>query len=75
MTPEKVAQWREALGGRRFLMCMGCAFINTILFAIGFPLAHPMTEGGYLMILGGTVFTFVSANTTEKFKAKPAEPT
>lgn len=31
MTPARFIEWREALGGRRFLMALGAGFVNTAL--------------------------------------------
>ena len=55
MTPQQVQAWREALGGRRFLMCMGAHFINTALFVWG-----PLDQSGYLTTFGGTVAAYLA---------------
>jgi hypothetical protein len=59
MTPEQLTAWREAVGGRKFWLCVGCAALNTLLFACGI-----LSESGYLMIIGGTVFTYLGVRTT-----------
>ncbi len=60
MTPETLAAWREALGGTRFLLTVGCSAVNSIFFVCG-----TLTENGYLMILGGTVFTYIASATAQ----------
>lgn len=60
MTPKQVADWREALGGTRFLLTVGCSAINSMFFISG-----ALTENGYLSILGGTVFAYIAAATTQ----------
>jgi hypothetical protein len=70
VTPEKVSTWISALGGRRYLLCIGCALINTVIYASGLPMHAPMSESGYLMIISGTVITYVGANVTQKIKNK-----
>ncbi len=58
-----VADLRSALGGSRFLLTCGCSIINSAFFATG-----TLTENGYLMILGGTVFAFITAGTAQDIK-------
>lgn len=60
MTPEAFAAWREAFGGTRFLLTVGCSALNSVFFVCGI-----LTENGYLMILGGTVFTYVASATAQ----------
>jgi hypothetical protein len=55
VTAANVQAWREALGGRRFLMCMGAHFINTALFVWG-----PLSEQGYLTTFAGTVAAYLA---------------
>lgn len=54
--PSDLAAWREAAGGRRFLMCMGASLVNTGLFACG-----PLSEQGYLTAFGLTVGAYLAA--------------
>ncbi len=68
MTPETLTAWREATGGRRFLLAVGCSAINTLLFACGI-----LSESGYLMILGGTVFTYIGARVSESIAHKKVD--
>lgn len=63
MTPEIVAAWMTALGGRRFLMTMGAASVNTVLFV-----CHTLSENGYLMAFYATIGAYIGANTIEGFK-------
>lgn len=65
MTPELFTTWREAIGGRRFLLAVGCAAINTVLFAAGI-----LSEAGYLTIISGTVLTYIGARVTEVINRK-----
>lgn len=60
VTPEQVLSWREALGGRRFLLAIGCSLVNTVLFGMGI-----LSENGYLMIISGTVIAYITARTTQ----------
>lgn len=64
-----IVDLREALGGRRFIMCMGCAGINTALFAAG-----TLSESGYLAILGGTVFGYIANNLMQRIKTPEGQP-
>lgn len=48
-------------GGRRFLLCVGCAAINTILFAWG-----TLSESGYLLIVSGTVVAYITGNVAQR---------
>lgn len=61
---QRIADLREALGGRRFLLSVGAGIVNSILFAFGC-----MTEGGYVTLTLATVGAYIAAGTTEKWKA------
>lgn len=51
----------ERWGGRRFLMCMGCAAINTLLFAWG-----TLSEGGYVTLTLATVGAYIAGNVAQR---------
>lgn len=55
----------QAYGGRRFLMVMGCAVVNTLLFAWG-----SLTEGGYITLTLATVGAYITADTTQQVMKK-----
>lgn len=61
---QRIADLREALGGRRFLLSVGAGVVNSLLFAFGC-----MTEGGYITLTLATVGTYIGANVTERIKA------
>lgn len=54
LTPETFIAWREAFGGRRFLLTIGSALINSI-----FLIAGILSETNYMAVLGGTVFAYL----------------
>jgi hypothetical protein len=59
----------DEFGGRRFLMCIGCAAICTLLVWHG-----KITSEDFKWIILGTVATYVGGNTTQKIKEpKPDE--
>lgn len=64
MTADNFALWREAIGGRRFIMTMGCGFANTALFAY-----FNLSEGGYVTLTMATVAVYVAGNLTQRIKA------
>jgi len=60
ITPAALIEWREAVGGRRYIMCMGAAFVNTILFGAGI-----LSESGYLATFAATVGSYLGARYLE----------
>ena len=54
----------ERIGGRRFLMTMGCAVINTALVWYG-----KISGEVYRDIIIATVAVYVAGNVTQKIKA------
>lgn len=56
MTPKEFTAWRDALGGRRFLLTLGAGFVNTALRLFGF-----ISESGYLELTGATVAVYIAA--------------
>lgn len=61
MSPATFTLWREALGGRRFLLTLGANAVNSWLFWQG-----KLTEGGYLTAFAGTVVAYIAANHLQK---------
>lgn len=59
-----------AVGGRRFVLCLGCSIMTTILQASG-----KLDPAGstYALVILGTVGAYVAGNTTQKIKA-PSQP-
>jgi hypothetical protein len=62
VTPSAIVAWREALGGRKFLMCMGASFVNTLLFTV-----DVLSEAGYLMTFSGTVAAYLAADVGQRY--------
>lgn len=60
MRPRQVSAWMYGLGGRRFLMVMGAAAVNTALFA-----TRIMSEAGYITLTLATIGAYLTANTAE----------
>lgn len=61
--PERVGAWIYGLGGRRFLLTMGGAAVNTALFAFKI-----LSENGYLITFGMTIGAYIGSNTLEGMK-------
>lgn len=55
----------EKLGGRRYVMCMGCAIVSTGLLII-----EKLTGGEFVTIISITVGAYIAGNTTQKIGAK-----
>lgn len=66
MTPAQFTEWREACGGRRFLMTMGANGVNTLLFACG-----RLSEQGYLTTFAATVGAYLLARHMQERVDKP----
>lgn len=64
MTPERVLVWREAFGGRRFIMTVAAGIIHTLLMISGV-----ISEQTYMALTMATVAAYITANTYEKVKA------
>lgn len=62
MNPETVSAWIAALGGRRYLMCMGASLVNSGLFA-----AQILSEAGYLTTFMATVGAYITASGIQKY--------
>ena len=56
----------ERIGGRRFLMTMGCAVVNTALVWYA-----KISGDVYRDIIIATVAVYVAGNVTQKIKAPP----
>jgi hypothetical protein len=71
MTPERFTAWREALGGRRFLMSMGAGIVDTILLYVG-----KLDISAYVTLTFATVATYIAGRTYSErnSNAKPSEP-
>lgn len=57
---QRLIEFREAVGGNRFLLALGCSVVNSGFFAFGL-----LSESGYLTILGLTVGAFIAAGTVQ----------
>jgi hypothetical protein len=61
MTPESAAAWLKALGGRRFLLTVGCGIVDTILLCAGI-----LPSAEYVTLTLATVAVYVGAGTYQK---------
>lgn len=57
----------EELGGRRFLLCVGCSAITSLLTAFG-----KIDGATYALVILGTVGAYITGNTVQKVKG-PSE--
>jgi hypothetical protein len=64
MTPESFTRWREALGGRRFLLTLGCGVACTLLRYTG-----NLDDGSFTAVVIATVGAYITGGTFEKVKA------
>lgn len=55
MTPQRLTDWREALGGRRFLLTLGAGIVNTALLVTAF-----ITENVYAQLTFATVAVYIA---------------
>lgn len=62
----------EQLGGRRFLLCLGCGVATTVLQVLG-----KLDPAGstYALVILGTVGAYVTGNTVQKLKQPSKEGT
>lgn len=56
MIPQQFCAWREAFGGRRFLMTMGASAVNTLLLVYG-----KLSESAYLTTFLATIGAYLAA--------------
>ncbi len=68
MTPADASAWLVAAGGRRFLLTLGNALVNTLLLATG-----RLAGGEYVTIVTLTTGAYIAAGTWQK-KAAPDQP-
>lgn len=54
----------EQFGGRRFLLCVGCSFVTSLLTAFG-----KIDGPTYALVILGTVGAYITGNTVQKVKA------
>lgn len=69
MAPDALIAWREALGGRRFLMTMGAGVIDALLLYV-----DKLDASSYVTLTLGTVAAYIAAGTTEKVKINATQP-
>lgn len=66
MTPDKIKAYREAFGGRRFLLVVGAGIVTSTLVYLG-----KIDVGAYETLQLATVGAYIAANTTERMKGTP----
>lgn len=64
--PETIKAYREAIGGRRFIMVMGAGVVTSALVFCG-----KIDVGAYVTLQLATIGAYVAANTTERIKGTP----
>lgn len=69
MAPDKLTEWREAWGGRRFLLTVGAGIVNTLLLCI-----QKIDQMTYSNLTLWTVAAYITGATVERFKGKPPAP-
>jgi hypothetical protein len=52
------------LGGRKFILCLGCGLASTILLWFG-----KLTSNDYVMLIGFTIGAYITGGTIENVKA------
>lgn len=65
MSAASLTAWREAAGGRRFILALGAGVVSTVLFIFG-----KLTEEHYMALQMGAVVAYLAANNHEKSLAK-----
>lgn len=58
---EKITTYRETLGGRRFILCLGCGVASTALLIGGY-----ITETTWRDVVMGTVGAYIIGNVWQK---------
>lgn len=61
------ATYIERLGGRKFLLSLGCGFVTSLLCYFG-----KISDAIYAMVILGTVGAYITGNTVQKVKAPDA---
>lgn len=61
MTPETIAAYREAFGGRRFLLTVGAGIVDTLLLVGGY-----IDQETYSNLTLWTVAAYIAAGTAQK---------
>jgi hypothetical protein len=64
LSPEVFTAWREALGGRRFLMTMGAGAVHGAMLFL-----RLIDQNIYMTLTISTVAVYIGANTAQKIKA------
>lgn len=57
MTPKQLAEWGQAIGGRKFILSMGAGIISSVLLAFGV-----LSSSDYVLVVLGTVGAFIAGN-------------
>lgn len=66
MNPTNIAAWLEAVGGRRFLLSLGCGVACTVLVYLG-----KIDAATFQNVVIATVAAFIAGNTYQK--SRPAQ--
>ena len=65
MTPDKLAAYRVAVGGTRFLLTLGAGIVDTFLLSMDL-----LSESHYVTLTLATVGVYIGSNTWENVRTK-----
>jgi hypothetical protein len=57
--------WYQNLGGRKFILCVGFGVVFCLMYVFG-----PLSESGFITLMGGTVLGFIAGNVGQKALTK-----
>jgi hypothetical protein len=57
--------WYQLAGGRKFVMCVGFGAAFCLMYVFG-----PLSESGFITLMGGTVLGFIAGNVGQKALTK-----
>lgn len=65
MSPRRITEYREAFGGRRFLLTVGAGIVNTALRVFDF-----IDQATYSNLTLWTVAAYITGATAQKFSSR-----
>lgn len=69
MTPERFTEWREALGGRRFLLTIGSGIVSTILRVV-----DKIDISAFVTLVLATIATYIAGRAYVDKSVKAEDP-